>query len=128
MVVRAFLLARALQTLEEVHMLVPDEKLGADILDALDDRCVSVISPHVYGQEIKLERCWAEQQYHMVQALLGWLDRKMPASQEDPRLRQAAGVLRDHLASAGRELDHTIQQIDQTVDRRLQSRWEGDRS
>lgn len=108
-------------------MLVPDEKFAVDLLDALDDRCVSDLSTFVYGNETKLDRCWAEQQYHMLDALLGWLDRSMPQAREDDRLRRAAGVLRDHLASARRDLDQAIHEIDETADRRWRSRWESGR-
>ena len=107
-------------------MFVPDEKFAVDLLDALDDRCVSDVSTLVYGTETKLDRCWAEQQYQMVGALLGWLDRIAPDAREDDRLRQAAGVLRDRLASARRELDQTIHEIDETADRRWRSQWEGE--
>lgn len=108
-------------------MFVPDEKFAVDLLDALDDRCISDLSPRVYGAESKLDRCWAEQQYQMVDALLGWLDRKIPDAQEDERLRRAAGVLRDHLASARRDLDQTIHEIDETAGRRWRSQWDSDR-
>lgn len=105
-------------------MLLPDEKLGADMLDALDERCLHHVSTHVYGHETKRARCWAEQQVQMVDALLGWLDRSKPGAQGDARLQGAVSLLRDHLSSARHDLDHTIQEIDETVDRRWQSRWE----
>ncbi len=107
-------------------MLIPDEKLAVELLDALDERCLSGISTHVYGPETKLERCWAEQQHQMVEALLGWLDRKAPEAEADARLCQAVAVLRDHLQGARHDLDDAIHHIDETADRRWRSRWETD--
>ncbi len=110
-------------------MLTPDEQFAHEILDALDLRCIPQV-PRYINQAGRDERWWLEQQYGMLDAVVGWLERWESKPQTgslrvvgDP-LWQAVAVVHDHLASSKNRLHERMADLDEAVDRALRELYE----
>lgn len=109
-------------------MLTPDEQFAADILQALDMRG-NPMPPPVVNEIGRHEVGWTEQQYKMVEALLGWLERWEGNPRQD-RLRakddplwQAVAVLCQHLASSRMLLRQKMEEMDEAAEQAWRSLW-----
>jgi hypothetical protein len=107
-------------------MLLPDDQLAVDILDALDLR--DDLEPYPILNELGCdERGRIEQQRQMIEALLNWLKRWM----QNPRyeclrvekhpLWRTVATLFDHLALSQCQLLQQIEEFDEATECVLQA-------
>lgn len=98
-------------------MLTPDRELALGILDALDDRSVSGISPFGYGRAMRRERAWAAQECRMIEGIYAWLERQKRQARQDVPLQQAITTLCDRLAVAKDALLQDMADMDAIAER-----------
>jgi hypothetical protein len=115
-------------------MLTPDEKLAEDFLEALDLRSLPQV-PQYVSEAGRDERWWLEQQYEMIDAVVGWLERWETnprtgslRARHDP-LCEAVAVVHDHLAFSKDRLRERMADLDEAADWALRdlcepARWD----
>jgi hypothetical protein len=110
---------------KERIMLTPDKELALGILDALDDRDVSSISPFGYGRAMARERTWVAQECGMIDGIYAWLERQKRQARHDLPLQQAITTLCDRLAVARDALVQDMADMD-TVAQQMWITSQGD--
>jgi hypothetical protein len=100
-------------------MWIPDDEFAVGILDALDDRTRSLLSPHLYGAPARLEWTRVWQQWRMLEVLRHWLEHQVAAAPPEDPLYQAAEMICHRLGAAGSGLVQRMAEIEATSGQRV---------
>jgi hypothetical protein len=98
-------------------MLTPDRELALGILDALDDRSGSRVSPTARGRARGRDRAWVEQECEMIDGIYAWLERQKGQARQDVPLQQAITTVCDRLAVARNALLQDMAHLDAAAER-----------